>query len=74
MSINELEGRELDAKVAEQMITKEDKELMTEIVADPIALQLLKEKCVWEAMTRYAVLSEWGDPRKWASYKADKEQ
>jgi hypothetical protein len=36
------------------MITKEDKELMAEIVADSIALQLLKDKCVWEAMSRYA--------------------
>jgi hypothetical protein len=54
------------------MITKEDKELMAEIVADSIALRLLKDKCVWEAMSRYAVLSEWGDPRNWPAYKADK--
>jgi hypothetical protein len=54
------------------MITQEDKELMAEIVADPIALQLLKDKCTWEAMTRYAVLSEWGDPRLWNSYKTEK--
>jgi hypothetical protein len=53
------------------IITKKDEELMAEIVADPIALQLLKDKCVWEAMSRFAVLKEWDDPRTWASYKRE---
>jgi hypothetical protein len=51
------------------MITEEDKKLMEEIVKDPKALQLLKDKCNWEHMSRYAVLEEWGDPREWSSYK-----
>ena len=51
------------------MISKEDRELMDEVTKDPIALELLKNKCRWEAMSRYAVLKEWGDPRKWATYK-----
>lgn len=26
----------------------------------------LRAKCRWEAMGRYAVIREWGDPRTWA--------
>lgn len=29
------------------------------------AEQRLRDKCRWEAMTRYAVIREWGDPRTW---------
>ena len=55
------------------VITKADHDLMDEILEDPIALQMLKDKCNWESMGRYAVLSEWGDPRLWADYKRSKE-
>ena len=55
------------------MISKEDHALMDEVMKDPIALELLKNKCRWETMGRYAVLKEWGDPRKWATYKEAKE-
>jgi hypothetical protein len=54
-------------------ITMLDKQLMLEIIEDPVALELLKDKCRWEAMSRYAVLKEWGDPREWPTYKRDKE-
>ena len=53
-------------------ITKRDKELMDEIQNDPIAFELLKDKCRWESMSRYGVLKEWGDPREWATYKKTK--
>ena len=46
-------------------ITKEDKKLMEEIKKDKKAFQRLKNKAVWENMTTFAVLKEWGDPRKW---------
>lgn len=50
-------------------ITKEDEALMDEIRQDPIAYELLRNKCKWEAMGQFAVLSEWGDPREWLDYK-----
>ncbi|MHA1962734.1 MAG: hypothetical protein ACW99U_21300 [Candidatus Thorarchaeota archaeon] len=53
-------------------ITILEEQLMLEIVSDPTALQLLKDKCSWERMSRYAVLREWGDPRNWPAYKEDK--
>ena len=46
-------------------ITKEDKKLMEEIKKDKKAFQRLKNKAVWENMTVFAVLKEWGDPRGW---------
>ena len=54
------------------IITKKDKELMDEIQNDSIALELLKNKCRWESMSRYGVLKEWGDPREWTTYKKTK--
>ena len=47
------------------IITQEDKDLMNEIRQDPEANRRLKEKAKWEAMTLFAVLKEWGDPREW---------
>lgn len=47
------------------LITEEEKKLMEEIRKDPKALQRLKDKARWEAMSLFAVLKEWGDPRKW---------
>ena len=47
------------------MITIEDKKLMAEIRANPKAYIKLIAKADWERMTLYAVLKEWGDPRKW---------
>lgn len=29
------------------------------------ALRMLSDKCRWEAMSRTAVVREWGDPREW---------
>ena len=46
-------------------ITKEDEKLMEEIKKDKKAYQRLKNKAVWENMTVFAVLKEWGDPRGW---------
>jgi len=51
------------------IITILDKQLMSEIMLDSKANQLLKDKAKWEQMTLYGVLKEWGDPRKWSSYK-----
>lgn len=31
----------------------------------PRAEEALRAKCNWEAMTRTAVILEWGDPRTW---------
>jgi len=45
-----------------------DVTLMTEVRANPVAYELLRNKCVWEAMSNYAVLRIWGDPRTWPSY------
>ena len=53
-------------------ITEAERALMREIAADPVAAELLTHKCRWEAMSRYAVLREWGDPREWPSYVAAK--
>lgn len=50
------------------VITDKERALMREVSADPIAASLLTHKCRWEGMSRYAVLKEWGDPRKWPSY------
>jgi len=50
-------------------ITILDKQLMSEIISDPKAYKMLKDKAKWEQMTLYGVLKEWGDPRKWSSYK-----
>ena len=59
-------GREVMSK-----ITILDKQLMAEIIENPIAFRLLKDKSRWEGMTLYAVLQEWGDPREWSVYKED---
>jgi hypothetical protein len=50
-------------------ITLEDERLMEEIREDSLALTLLRQKCRWEGMPRYATLREWGDPRKWRAYR-----
>lgn len=47
------------------VITKEAEELMSEIRKDDKAFQKLKNKAQWEHMTHFAILREWGDPRKW---------
>jgi hypothetical protein len=46
-------------------INEKEEKLMVEIRKDPEALRRLKEKCQWESMGTYAVLREFGDPRKW---------
>lgn len=55
------------------IISEEDTKLMKEICADPVAKSLLQGKCKWEHMSMYAVLHEWGDPRKWHNGKIYKE-
>ncbi len=55
------------------MITTEETALMKEILADPIAKELLQRKCRWERMTAYAVLRDRGDPRKWHNGKVYKD-
>jgi hypothetical protein len=52
-------------------ITDRQRALMAEIRADVEAYKMLKSKCRWEGMGQYAVLSEWGDPRKWPGYTKD---
>ena len=46
-------------------ITDEDKNLMEEIKKDPDAYQQLRDKANWEQMSLYAILKDYGDPRKW---------
>lgn len=43
--------------------------LLHEVLADPRAAELLRRKCEWECMTGAQVLNEWGDPRRWPSYR-----
>lgn len=45
------------------MVTKEDKKIMEEIKKDHKAYQWLKDKAVWERMSLYAVLKDYGNPR-----------
>jgi hypothetical protein len=54
-------------------ITDKEVALQKEIRADPIAYKLLQGKCQWEHMGQFAVLREWGDPRKWHNGKVYKE-
>ena len=46
-------------------ITEVERRLYAEVQADPVAYQRLQEKARWEHMTPFAILREWGDPRKW---------
>ena len=46
-------------------ITEAEKKLYAEVQADPVAYQRLRDKARWEHMTLFAILREWGDPRKW---------
>ncbi len=43
--------------------------LLTEVEKDPLALELLRHKCVWMQKSWLAVLRDFGDPRTWSSYK-----
>lgn len=51
-------------------ITDRERALIAEIVADPIASELLRQKRRKEHTTRKVVLRAWGDPREWPEYKA----
>ena len=53
-------------------ITLKDERLMEEIMHDATAYELLRNKCRWEAMGKFAVLREFGDPREWAGYQEAK--
>ena len=46
-------------------VTDKEKQLFEEIKKDPKAYEKLKTKCRWEHMTIFAVLRDYGDPRKW---------
>jgi len=48
--------------------TIEERAILREVMVDPLARRLLKNKQRWEQMGALAVLREWGDPRKWSSY------
>jgi len=47
------------------MITEEDKKLMEEIKLDPEAYERLKAKAMWEQISLFAALEDYGDPRNW---------
>ena len=46
-------------------ITEKDKKLLEEIKTAPEAYEKLRAKARWEQMGLYAVLRDYGDPRKW---------
>lgn len=54
-------------------ITAELRALAQEVAKDPVAEAMLRAKCNWEFLGRYAVLVEWGDPRKWPGYQREVE-
>ena len=47
------------------MITEEDRRLMEEVKKDLNAYQRLKDKANWEHMSLFAILKDYGDPRRW---------
>ena len=47
------------------MITPEDKKLMEELKKDRDAYNKLRAKAQWEQISLFAVLKDYGDPRKW---------
>jgi hypothetical protein len=54
-------------------VTEKEIALWKEIRSDPVVKELIGEKCRWEHLSCYAVLREWGDPRKWHGGRIYKE-
>lgn len=52
--------------MAKRMSTEDALRISREVAAaGGEAEEWLAAKCWWEAMTRPAVIQEWGDPREW---------
>ena len=51
--------------MAKEIVNVSTKSLFEEIKKDPDAFQKLRDKASWEHISLYAVLNEYGDPRKW---------
>ena len=49
----------------DNLITKEDRALMAQIKQDTNAYKRLQAKARWEHISLFAVLKDYGDPRRW---------